>query len=305
VKEELSHEELTGVIDDIARFRPSVTLFGGEPLLYRGCPELIRHIKSKRLHCLMITNGSLAGKFARELVEAPLDELNVSLDGGRGLHDEIRGMPGLYDKITEALKGLARLKRELRSKKPLVNLQCTITKYNYTRLEELLDVAQEIGADSLTYHNLIFLEKGLVDRQKACDKTLGCSSADWEGFVFDPEIDPDTLWGKMERIKAAKRGFSVDFYPNFSKKALKEYYGDPSYMPSEYAPRCVSPWITAYVFPDGEVRPCLNFDLSFGNIKDEPFSRIWNGERALRYRKRLKDDRIFPVCVRCTELYRY
>ena len=69
--------------------------------------------------------------------------------------------------------------------------------------------------------------------------------------------------------------------------------------------RCLSPWIVAYVFPDGEVRPCLNFSYSFGNIRRERFSRIWNNAQAKLFRDTLKKNRIFPVCARCTELYRY
>ncbi len=29
----------------------------------------------------------------------------------------------------------------------------------------------------------------------------------------------------------------------------------------------ISPWLVAYVFPDGEVRPCLNCNYSYGNIE--------------------------------------
>lgn len=305
VRGELKLDELKKIIDDVSRFRPNITLFGGEPLLYPGCVELVRHIKSKGMHCLMITNGSLLGRYAAELVEAGLDELNVSLDGGRDLHDGIRGMPGLFDKITGGLKEVYRLKKDAGQRKPLVNLQCTITKYNYDRLSQLLEVADTVKAESLTYHNLIFLSAELLKKQSEFDKVMNCSSHDWEGFVFDPEINPSALYKDMERIKGGRYTFGVDFYPNLSAKGLREYYENPSYLPSEYKARCLSPWIVAYVFPDGEVRPCLNFTYSYGNVKKAGFREIWNGEMARAYRVGLKRSRIFPVCVRCTELYRY
>ena len=37
------------------------------------------------MHALMITNGSLIGELAKNIVEAGLDELNVSLDGATGI----------------------------------------------------------------------------------------------------------------------------------------------------------------------------------------------------------------------------
>jgi len=304
-KKDLSLDELKRVVGDVGRFKSNITLFGGEPLLYPYCLDIIKYIKKKGIHCLMITNGSMLEDLAEQLVESGLDELNVSLDGGRQIHDEIRGMPGIFDKIMNGLKQINNIKAKERKRKPLINLQCTITKYNYRHLKEMLDIANEAGADSLTFHNLIFLEKSLIEGQKEYDAVLGCSSYDWEGFIFDPEIDPENLHKEIEEIKNGRYRFTVDFYPNFYLKGLKEYYKNTSYMPSEYKARCLSPWMTAYIFPDGEVRPCLNFSYSYGNIKKNSFAEIWNNQQAINYRKLLKEKRIFPVCVRCTELYRY
>lgn len=312
IKEELSLDEFKSVIDDISLFKPSITLFGGEPLLYKNCIELIRYIKEKKMHCLMITNASLIESRAFDIVDSGLNELNVSLDGGRELHNEIRGMPELFDKIAAGLRKVNYFKKQKGIKLPLINLQCTITKYNYRFLEQMLDVAGEIEANSLTFHNLIFLKDDLIKKQKEFDKLLNCSSLDWEGFVFAPDIDVLILSDKMEEIKKKVSkmrdegsGLTVDFYPNFSKKGLCEYYQNPLFLPREYSPRCVSPWITAYVFPDGEIRPCLNFDYSFGNIKKDNFTQIWNSGQAKEFRKTLRKNKIFPVCIRCTELYRY
>ncbi|MFH2145816.1 MAG: radical SAM protein [Candidatus Omnitrophota bacterium] len=305
IRQELNINLYKQLIDDVAFFRPNITLFGGEPLLYPQCLELVRYIKRKNMHALMITNGSLLDKTAQEIVEAGLDELNVSLDGDALLHDEIRGMPGLSARITQGLKLVNDYKREKGKKKPLINLQCTITKDNCEHLEKLLDVASSVGANSLTFHNLIFLNKELMDKQKPYNEALRCTSVDWEGFVFSPQIDPEKLYLKMREILKQDRGFSVDFYPNLSRAGLKSYYQDILYVPCEYPARCLSPWIVAYIFPDGEIRPCLNFSYSFGNIKEESFVKLWNAERAVNYRQALKKNKIFPVCVRCTELYRY
>ncbi|MBU0633579.1 MAG: radical SAM protein [Candidatus Omnitrophica bacterium] len=305
IQQELDINLYKRLIDEVACFQPNITLFGGEPLLYPKSLELIRYIKRKNMHTLMITNGSLLDKAAQEIVEAGLDELNVSLDGDALLHDEIRGMPGLSARIIAGLKSVNDYKRETGRKKPLINLQCTITKYNCEYLEKLLDVASGVGANSLTFHNLIFLNQELIDKQKPYNEALRCTSVDWEGFVFSPQIDPEKLYLKMQEILKQDRGFSVDFYPNFSRAGLRNYYQEISYVPCEYPARCLSPWIVAYVFPDGEVRPCLNFSYAFGNIKEKSFVKLWNAERAVNYRQALKKNKIFPVCVRCTELYRY
>ena len=37
------------------------------------------------------------------------------------------------------------------------------------------------------------------------------------------------------------------------------------------------------VFPDGEVRPCLNSTFSFGKITDQDFFQIWNSRAAREF----------------------
>ncbi|RJR21268.1 MAG: radical SAM protein [Nitrospiraceae bacterium] len=298
-------EDMKKIIDDIASFRPNITLFGGEPLLHRHAHELIGYIKKKELHCLMITNGSMLSRYGHGLVESGLDELNVSVDGGMELHDEIRGVPGLYSRIMDGLKEVTDLKEKMKTKTPLINLQCTINRHNYRHLEQMVTVAEEIRANSLTFHNLIFLDRDTMEKQLEFDRMLDCSSLNWEGFVCEPQVDPEALHAKIKDISRSKPDFPIDMYPNFSKEQLNDYYLNPSYAPSNGQGRCVSPWMTGYIFPDGELRPCLNFDYSFGNVRAESFAEVWNSEKAVRFRSTVRENRMLPACVRCTELYRY
>ena len=303
---ELSLDNLKAIIDDLSSFRPNITLFGGEPMLHEGCADLIKYIKAKGMHCLMITNALLLEDHAKEIVDSGLDELNVSLDGNAEVHDAIRTLPGAFNKIMAGLKKIHSLKCETNSAKPLVNLQCTVSKYNYKNLESLLDVALEASADSLTFHNLIFLDRNTLERQKECDAILGCASADWEGFVFESEIDPQVLYEKIKKILSSKQPFALDFYPNFPRRALIGYYGNSkSGLAGSSSKACFSPWIAAYIFPDGEVKPCLNFSYSFGNAIKERFTDLWNNDKAVKFRSFLKKRKAFPACCRCTELFRY
>ena len=302
---ELSLDNLKTIVDGLSSFHPNITIFGGEPMLHEGCVDIIKYIKGRGMHCLMITNALLVEERAEDIVASGLDELNVSLDGNAETHDLIRNMPGAFDKIMAGLKKISSVKAETKSSKPLVNLQCTITKYNYKNLESMLRVAAEAGANSLTFHNLIFLDQEALEKQKDCDRILGCSSVDWEGFAFEPEIDPQILHEEIAKILSGKYPFAVDLYPNFSRDEIIRYYSDPKFGIAPPSKPCVSPWIAAYIFPDGEVRPCLNFSYSFGNILKEKFTELWNNDKAARFRSLLKNKRAFPACCRCTELYRY
>lgn len=305
--EELNINELKNFIDRVSYFRPNITLFGGEPFLYGKIIELIGYIKSKKMHCLVITNGSLLKNFAQDIVKLKLDELNLSLDGDEQTHDEIRGTKGLFKRIVENVNAINSYKKEYNSKKPLINLQCTINSSNYLKLKDLLDVANLIGANSLTCHHLIFLNDEIYKKHENLFNEIlpDVSSSDWKGFIFETEIDPYLLVKEIDKIKRCKTNFFVNFYPNFSNKEIINYYINPQYLPEGYKPRCLSPWITGYIFPDGSVRPCLNFSYSYGNIKENDFREIWNSKKAIEYCNILKNNKIFPCCIRCTELFRY
>lgn len=79
----LTHEEmanLTGFFTDLGVDR--VRLTGGEPLLRRGLPELIRLLRQNQrvTDLALTTNGILLADYAEELYEAGLHRITVSLD---------------------------------------------------------------------------------------------------------------------------------------------------------------------------------------------------------------------------------
>jgi radical SAM protein with 4Fe4S-binding SPASM domain len=63
--------------------------------------------------------------------------------------------------------------------------------------------------------------------------------------------------------------------------------------------------MVAYVIPDGSIKPCLSLGYAMGNLQEAPFKEIWNGERAVQFRRLLKEKSYFPICPRCTEFSRF
>ena len=55
------------------------------------------------------------------------------------------------------------------------------------------------------------------------------------------------------------------------------------------------------VTPDGDVFPCCRGpeSLRMGNIKDEPFEEIWNGEKFQSFRKKMFEGKYPAVCASC------
>ncbi len=79
----LSYEEILKVVEAGAELGISkIRITGGEPLVRRGIVDLIRQISSIPgiSDLAMTTNGILLSRFAKELKEAGLNRVNISLD---------------------------------------------------------------------------------------------------------------------------------------------------------------------------------------------------------------------------------
>ena len=80
----------------------SVKFTGGEPLVREDILEIVRAVPAG-LESSMTTNGILLGRYARDLKEAGLSRINVSLDSlDPGCYQDITG----HDRLPEVLAGI-------------------------------------------------------------------------------------------------------------------------------------------------------------------------------------------------------
>jgi radical SAM protein with 4Fe4S-binding SPASM domain len=295
-------------IEQVKAFRPTITLFGGEPLLHPQWAEVVRLVKGAGLRCNMITNGILLKKRAEEAVQLGLDEIIFSLDGPAAVHDRIRGGKRVFRRALEGFQHLARVKKKYGRNTPLININSVIWEENHRMLQGIVRQAARFGANTITFHHLIFVDQRIFDEtERITQATLAFGSPDWAGFIRDelPRIDPERIIAQKYLIEHGENSIKAFFYPNFSDEEIRAYYGSFSFLTSSYKQRCMSPWMVAYVLPDGSVKPCLSLGYTMGNLHDASFKAIWNGERAVRFRRLLKEQHYLPVCPRCTEFSRF
>lgn len=308
LREQLSIKEIEVLLNDVRSFRPNITLFGGEPFIYREWTDIVRMAKERGMRCNIITNGVLLGDNAEKIVELGVDEIIFSLDGPKDIHDEMRSSEGTFDKAYSGFQRLKETKDRSGAKKPIVNISSTVFEMNYHRLGEVVRIAEEMGATSITFHHLIFTGKDTyTEHNRVFKECFSCISPDWAGFVRDdlPRIEPEKLLKKMVEIKSMKTSIDVSFYPNYTNEEIRRYYSNFEFWPASYRNRCISPWMVAYIFPDGSVRPCQSLNFSAGSLRESSFRDIWNSERYRNFRRVVKERKAFPVCSRCTEYYRF
>ncbi len=128
--------------DDFARLTrlynsPVVQLSGGEPLLRQDIVAVVKAIKQSPgvPYLILVTNGALLNEdIYRQLHEAGVNQLSVSLDFPDERHDDFRRHRGLYQHLDETIPRLAKL-----GYRDII-LNSAITRAN---LKELLPLAQQ------------------------------------------------------------------------------------------------------------------------------------------------------------------
>lgn len=93
-------------VSSLGCFYFSIT--GGEPLLVDYLFDLLLYARSSKIKYIhMVTNGYLLdADRAIKLKAAEINEISISIDGDKEVHDKHRGMSGSYDKAIRAIENL-------------------------------------------------------------------------------------------------------------------------------------------------------------------------------------------------------
>ena len=112
---ELSTKELKAVIDDFVEIGASgIGFMGGEPLLRKDLPELVKYASGKGMTTATTSNGYLINEEKLEsIMNCGLDMITISIDGPKPeIHDKIRGINGSFQKAVEAVRKIDQYRKK-------------------------------------------------------------------------------------------------------------------------------------------------------------------------------------------------
>lgn len=299
----LPMETWIDVLDDLAPYKPYITLTGGEPLVYPHIDKLLVEIKKRGLRCTVTTNGVMLANHAQAFVDSEPDLVIVSLDGPPEVHNEVRGLPNAFERAVEGIRAVQELSKAAGRKRPVLVINCSITAYNYQHVEKMIDIARGIGVHALNFQHQWTLTQRMVDDHNQNYSSFWCLSGEELGVAEHPKVDLDAITIVLQRIRQRARDiddFIIISHPELSDDEVREWYADPHNWVQRKPAVCA--WINTQIEPNGDVVPC--FGMSCGNVKDTSFSKIWNGQRYKDFRKHLAKVGDLPVCVRCCAYFR-
>ena len=290
-KDELTTEQGKFLLDDLAGFGVPVVLFsGGEPLVRKDLPELASYAVGKGMRAVISTNGTLiTAPMARTLKEIGLSYVGISLDGMQEINDRFRAVPGAF---RSALDGI----RNCQAAGIKVGLRFTINRFNVQEIPSIFNLIEEMDIPRVCFYHLVYAGRGselveqdlsLEDSRKTLDliidntRRLHDMGKPKEVLTVDNHADGPYIYLRMlkENPERAKEVMEL----------LKWNEGNNSGR----GIGCVS-W-------DGAVHADQFWrHVSFGNVKERPFSEIWmDTSNPLMGKLKEKKKHVTGRCAEC------
>jgi len=259
---------------------------GGEPFLRDDLPEIVR-LACKFMHPAVIhipTNGlspERVESLTRESLElmereAPGTVLTVkpSFDGIGKVHDDIRGVPGNFEKLLDTIERLRKLREDYRYLH--VGVGTVISRFNAQHLAEIVAFARDLNLD--TYINEIAEE-----REEFFNLGTGITP-DSESYEELMEVFKKSVREKMRGMNILSR----------LTTALRVVYYDlvVSYLRDrKQVIPCYAGLLNVHINSDGGIWPCaiLAYNSEMGKASfDSDFQDIWRSVRAREIRRSIR-----------------
>lgn len=149
----LKKDFFSNTIDDLHKdLLYLIFYFQGEPYLNRDFLEMVKYASSKGIYTATSTNAHyLTDDVAKRTVESGLDRLIISIDGTtQEVYQQYR-VGGNIEKVLEGARNIVKWKKELKRKTPFVFFQFLVVKPNEHQVDEIKQLAKEVGVDEVRF----------------------------------------------------------------------------------------------------------------------------------------------------------
>jgi MoaA/NifB/PqqE/SkfB family radical SAM enzyme len=301
-REEMTLDALRKAFPDTPGLQVSLT--GGEIFMRKDILSVLDLFREKGYACgYLTTNGTIiSDERAEALADLAaagfLKHISVSIDGPGDIHDVARGLKGTFARTCDGLKRLQAAAK--RKHAPLrVSINTTVAHESLDALDQMVDVAQELGVDAIGLNHLMFsTPEEVAETVRLIGAADGSAIATF--VTSDPGLDVGIVRRKVAALeqKCRERNVLFDFRPKVHPQLIENYYTPGAKLEG----RCLYPFLHARVSFSGKVYFCPFIRIEVGDLAESTLEEIWNGERYVDMRRRLVENGIFPVCRRCCKV---
>lgn len=282
---QLTEQDVTALLRSLEKFGTrQVVMSGGEALLNSNFFGLCEILQRKNINVTLLTTGLTLKRNAEDLLRW-VNEIIVSLDGDRKVHDIIRNVPGAFDKLEAGISFIKSIDPSYK-----ITARTVIHGMNFRNWIRIINAATELGINQISFLPAD-VSSHAFNRQVAWSEPR-----QYEILVSEnnlPELKQ--IIREVILIKESKPEFIAESVQKLRNIYL--YYAAFYGLNSLPYKKCNAPWVSAVIEADGQVRPCFFHD-SIGNIHDADLATIVNSEKAKGFRKSLRVD-TNETCVKC------
>ena len=264
---ELLAEEWLDVLDQLAEAGTlRITFTGGEVLTRPDWYEILSHARQRSFSIEVLSNGTLIGpREADLLAEVSPWEVGVSLYAARAdIHDAVVRHPGAYEHSLRAIELLQERGVKVRIKSVLMSV-------TFDHYRSLIELARELGTRLSIDPPGTARNDGRTDNQR-----YGIDVEQFRKVLMDPVVPRDALKFDTAQLEASRQ----------------EKLGRAA---------CQAGVTMCNIDPIGRVLPCMQWLQSAGDLRTEPFSRIWAESPVLKAAAHAVTSEI-PECRDCAHL---
>ncbi len=273
---ELTLEEWEQVFAKIGRTPYYLTFSGGEPFLRRDIVELVGlAYQYCRPRVITIPTNGLLYNTIPEQVEAILKAapgaqvgINLSLDGLGSQHDEIRNVPGSWERALRTYRAL----KALDYPNLTLSIHTVISRFNVADIPTIYQGLQALEPDS-------YITEVAEERVELGTMGMGDTITPTpEEYARAADFLIENLQGqRFKGLARLTRAFRMHYY-DLVKRILGER--------RQVIP-CYAGWASGHIAPDGDVWTCCTRAEPIGNLRQNDYDLrpIWFGEKARRLRR--------------------
>lgn len=246
-KEELKTEDWRRVLTEAAEMGVvEVHFSGGEPLIRDDLETLIRHANDLEMYTNLITSGiGLSEEKVNQLKLAGLANVQISFQAAEAKLSDVIGGYKAFEKKHEAVKAVKKAELHL-------SLNVVLHRMNIDQLQEIIQLAENLGAERLELANAQYYNWALLNRDQLLPSRVQVERAN------------SIYMAAKERLR----------------KEMEIIWVIPDYYASSPKP-CMGGWGTIgfTVAPNGDVLPCptagIIEGLTFENVRKSSLKQIW------------------------------
>jgi radical SAM protein with 4Fe4S-binding SPASM domain len=271
--------------------------------------ELAEEAVRVGLPIALATNGTIMDDHvAKRVVDVGFRRVSMSFDGPDApTHDQFRAIHGAFESSVAGFK-------LLRSLGMSMQMNTTVARHNYRKLDEMYKLALDMGADALHIFMLV---------------PVGCGMSLSQDIMLRPEEYENALNWIYDRSLEGKLHLKATCAPHYFRVMRQRAKADGKPMPAAAHPHrsmageagakpagqhpgthgghgadmtamtkgCLAGQAVCFVSHTGEVFPCGYLPVSSGNVKQNSLPVIWRDSRIFAD---LRDDtRLDGKCGCC------